>query len=66
MAGQPSAGTQPRARPATAIHTGYGGSRLWHLLLITVAITGVSIAALAITLLGPEPAGLRPWPHDGG
>jgi len=36
------------------------------LLLITVAITGVSIAALAITLLGPEPAGLRPWPHDGG
>lgn len=35
-------------------------SRPWHLLLITVAITGVSIAALAITLLGPEPAGLRP------
>ena len=39
---------------------GAGRSRPWHLLLIAVAITGVSIAALAITLLGPEPAGLRP------
>jgi uncharacterized membrane protein YidH (DUF202 family) len=40
--------------------TGGGRSRPWHLLLITVAITGVSIAALAITLLAPEPGGLRP------
>lgn len=35
-------------------------SRPWHLLVITVAITGVSVAALAISLLGPEPGGLRP------
>jgi uncharacterized membrane protein YidH (DUF202 family) len=39
---------------------GAGHSRARHLLLITVAITAVSIAALAITLLGPEPSGLRP------
>ena len=39
---------------------GAGRSRARHLLLITVAITAVSIAALAITLLGPEPSGLRP------
>jgi uncharacterized membrane protein YidH (DUF202 family) len=30
------------------------------LLLITVVVTGVSIAALALTLLGPESAGFRP------
>ena len=30
------------------------------LLLIAVAVTSVSLAALAITLLGPEPSGLRP------
>lgn len=39
---------------------GAGRSRPRHLLLIAMAITGVSIAALAITLLGPEPGGLRP------
>lgn len=35
-------------------------ARARHLLLITVAITCVSFVALAITLLGPELAGLRP------
>ncbi len=35
-------------------------ARSRHLLLITVAVTCVSFVALAITLLGPEPAGLRP------
>ena len=39
---------------------GPGRARPWALLLITVAITCVSIAALAITLLGPEPTGLKP------
>jgi uncharacterized membrane protein YidH (DUF202 family) len=39
---------------------GTGRSRPWHLLLIAVAVTGVSIAALAITLLGPESSGIRP------
>jgi uncharacterized membrane protein YidH (DUF202 family) len=37
-----------------------GAGRSRHLLLIAMAITGVSIAALAIALLGPEPGGLRP------
>ena len=35
-------------------------SRPWHLLVITVAITGVSVVALAVSLLGPESGGLRP------
>jgi uncharacterized membrane protein YidH (DUF202 family) len=35
-------------------------SRPWHLLVITVAVTGVSVVALAISLLGPESGGLRP------
>jgi uncharacterized membrane protein YidH (DUF202 family) len=43
------------ARPA-----GEQRARSRHLLLIAVAITCVSFVALAITLLGPEPAGLRP------
>jgi len=30
------------------------------MLLIAVAVTAVSVAALAITLLSPEPPGLRP------
>lgn len=37
-----------------------GRDRSRHLLLIAVAVTGVSIAALLITLLGPESAGFRP------
>jgi uncharacterized membrane protein YidH (DUF202 family) len=40
--------------------TGAGQARARHLLLITVAVTGVSITALVITLLGPEASGLRP------
>jgi uncharacterized membrane protein YidH (DUF202 family) len=36
-----------------------GLSRRGRLLLITVAVTGVSLGALAITLLGGESAGLR-------
>lgn len=40
--------------------SGVGRSRPWPLLLIAVAITCVAIAALAITLVGPEPSGLKP------
>jgi uncharacterized membrane protein YidH (DUF202 family) len=36
-----------------------GRSRSRRLLLIAVAITGVSIVALVIALLGPEPHGLQ-------
>ena len=43
------------ARPS-----GAAPSRPWHLLAITVAVTGVSIAALVISLLGPASGGLRP------
>ncbi len=39
---------------------GGGRARPRRLLLIALAVTGVSLAALAITLLSPEPAGLRP------
>jgi uncharacterized membrane protein YidH (DUF202 family) len=39
---------------------GAGQARPRLLLLIAVAITAVSVAALAITLLSPEPSGLRP------
>lgn len=35
-------------------------SRPWHLLAITVTVTGVSVVALAISLLGPGSGGLRP------
>ena len=45
-------------RLAGAPAAGPGRSR--RLLLIAVAVTGVSLVALALTLLGPEPAGLRP------
>ncbi len=34
-------------------------ARTRHLQLIAVAVTAMSLAALAITLLGPEPSGLR-------
>ncbi|MGD0373065.1 MAG: DUF202 domain-containing protein [Streptosporangiaceae bacterium] len=37
-----------------------GRARARHLLLIAVAVTGVSIAALLITLLGPQSSGFRP------
>ena len=43
------------ARPS-----GTARSRPWHLLVITVAITSVSIVALVISLLGPASGGLRP------
>ena len=39
--------------------TGAERARARHLLLITVAVTGVSITALVITLLGPESSGFR-------
>jgi uncharacterized membrane protein YidH (DUF202 family) len=35
------------------------GSARSRLLLIAVAVTGVSLVALVITLLGPEPSGFR-------
>lgn len=38
---------------------GAGRSRPRRLLLIAVAVTGVSLAALGLTLIGPEPGGLR-------
>jgi uncharacterized membrane protein YidH (DUF202 family) len=34
-------------------------ARSRHLLLIALAVTGVSLAALAITVLSPEPSGFR-------
>jgi uncharacterized membrane protein YidH (DUF202 family) len=37
-----------------------GAIRSRRLLLIAIAVTGVSLVALALTLLGPEPSGLRP------
>jgi len=43
------------ARPS-----GAGQARPRQLLLIAVAVTAVSMAALAIALLNPEPGGLRP------
>jgi uncharacterized membrane protein YidH (DUF202 family) len=39
---------------------GTGRARSLRMLLIAVAVTAVSLAALAITLLGPEPPGFRP------
>jgi uncharacterized membrane protein YidH (DUF202 family) len=39
---------------------GAGRARARHLLLIAVAVTGVSIAALVITFLGPKSSGFRP------
>jgi hypothetical protein len=39
---------------------GAGPARSRHLLLIAAAVTSVSIVALVISLLGPEPGGLRP------
>jgi uncharacterized membrane protein YidH (DUF202 family) len=40
--------------------SGAGRARPRQLLLIAIAVTAVSIAALVIALLGPEPSGLRP------
>jgi uncharacterized membrane protein YidH (DUF202 family) len=42
------------ARPTSG-----GLARSRHVLLIAVAVTGVSLAALVISLLGPESSGLR-------
>jgi uncharacterized membrane protein YidH (DUF202 family) len=39
---------------------GAGRARARHLLLIAVAVTGVSVVALVISLLGPESSGFRP------
>ncbi len=39
---------------------GAGHARPRRLLLIAAAVTGVSLVALALTLIGPEPGGLRP------
>ena len=39
---------------------GAGRTRARHLLLIAVAVTGVSVAALALSLIGPESSGFRP------
>jgi uncharacterized membrane protein YidH (DUF202 family) len=38
---------------------GPGRTRAKHLLLIAVAVTGVSVTALVISLLGPESSGFR-------
>jgi Domain of unknown function (DUF202) len=43
------------ARPS-----GAGRSRPWHLLVITAAVTVVSVTALVISLLGPASGGLSP------
>jgi Domain of unknown function (DUF202) len=40
--------------------SGDGRARPWPLLVIALAVTGVSLAALGITLFGPPSAGLRP------
>jgi uncharacterized membrane protein YidH (DUF202 family) len=37
-----------------------GRAHARHLLLIAVAVTGVSVVALVISLLGPESSGFRP------
>jgi uncharacterized membrane protein YidH (DUF202 family) len=48
----------PLGRMARAPRSGRSRSR--HMLLIAVAVTGVSLVALVLSLIGPEPAGLRP------
>ena len=40
--------------------SGAGRARPRQLLLIAIAVFAVSVAALVIALLGPEPSGLRP------